>query len=58
MRGNLTFNITGSRTASFTAVNPFSLATETDTQTVNGRKYTSVFAASTRTLVETSPMKR
>jgi RHS repeat-associated protein len=57
-QGNLTMNITGSRTASFTQGNPFSLTTQTDTETVNGRKYTSVFTASTKTLVDTTPVKR
>jgi RHS repeat-associated protein len=57
-QGSLTMNITGSRTASFTAGNPFSLTTQTDTETFNGRKYTSVFTASTNTLVDTSPVKR
>jgi RHS repeat-associated protein len=57
-QGNLTTNITGSRTASFTAGNPFSLTTQTDTQTVNGRKYTSTFTTSTKTWVATSPVKR
>lgn len=57
-QGSLTMAITGTRTASFTAGNPFSLTTETDTETVNGRKYTSVFTASTKTLVDTTPVKR
>ena len=57
-QGSLTMNITGSRTASFTAGNPFSLTTQTDTGTFNGRKYTSVFTAATKTLVDTSPVKR
>ena len=57
-QGNLTMNTTGSRTASFTASNPFSLTTQTDTRTVNGRKYTSVFTASTKTWVDSTPMKR
>jgi len=57
-QGSLTMNITGSRTASFTQGNPFSLSTQTDTGTVNGRKYTSVFTTSTKTLVDTTPVKR
>lgn len=58
IQGNLTMNLTGSRTASFTAGNPFSLTAQTDTQTINSRKYTSVFTASSKTNVDTSPMKR
>ena len=43
--GNLTESITASRTASLGTVgNPFSLITQTDTETVNGREYTSVFS--------------
>jgi len=57
-QGNLTMNITGSRTASFTQGNPFSLTTQTDTETVNGRTYTSVFTTSTRKWVDTTPVKR
>jgi RHS repeat-associated protein len=56
--GNLTMNITGSRTATFTQGNPFSLTSQTDTQTINGRKSTSIFTASTKTRVDTSPVKR
>jgi RHS repeat-associated protein len=57
--GNLTLNITGTRSATLLTVdNPFSLSTETDTQTQNGRSYTSVFTASTRTWANTSPVGR
>jgi RHS repeat-associated protein len=51
-------NIAGSRAASFTQGNPFSLTAQTDTQSLNGRKYTSVFTASTKTWVDTTPMGR
>ena len=57
-KGNLTMKITGSRTASFTAGNPFSLTSETDTHAINGRTYTSVFTTATKSLVDTTPVKR
>jgi RHS repeat-associated protein len=58
-QGNLTMNITGSRTATLgTAGNPFSVSSETDTQTINGRTYTSAFSSSNRRWVSTSPVGR
>ncbi|MBZ5654818.1 MAG: hypothetical protein LAO56_06015 [Acidobacteriia bacterium] len=58
-RGSLTMNITRSRTMSLgNPADPFSLVTQTDTETVNGRKYTSVFTAATKTYVDTTPQAR
>jgi len=57
-KGSLVETIAGSRTASFTAGNPFSLTAQTDTLTLNGRKYTTVFTTSTRTYLNTTPVKR
>jgi RHS repeat-associated protein len=58
-RGNLTMTTTGSRTATLGVTgNPFSLTTQTDTATINGRKYTSVFTTSNRTYIGTTPVKR
>ena len=57
--GNLTMNITGSRSVTLgTTGNPFSVSTETDTQTVNGRTSTLTFTGATRTYVETTPVGR
>ena len=63
--GNLTMNISGSRTATLgTTGDPFSLLTATDTTTINGRTYTSVISPPSasptynRTLVDTTPMGR
>jgi len=57
--GSLTMNVTSTRTAALgKAGEPFSLTSQTDTDTVNGRKYTSVFTASSRTYVDTSPAGR
>jgi RHS repeat-associated protein len=57
--GNLTMTTAGSRTATLgTQGNPFSLTTQTDTRKVNGRTYTSVFTASSKTYVDTTPVKR
>jgi RHS repeat-associated protein len=57
--GNLSMTLTGSRAATLgTAGNPFTLVTQTDIAKVNGRTYTSVFTASTKTFLDTSPMKR
>ncbi|MBZ5550264.1 MAG: hypothetical protein LAO22_20285 [Acidobacteriia bacterium] len=58
-RGSLTMNITRSRTMSLgNPADPFSLVTQTETETVNGRKYTSVFTAATKTYVDTTPQAR
>lgn len=57
--GNLTMSVSDSRTASLgTAGNPFSLITQTDTHTVNGRTYTSAFTTSNLTDTNTSPVGR
>lgn len=57
--GNLTMNITGSRSTTLgTAGNPFTVTSETDTQTINGRTYSFVFTGSNRTWVNTSPAGR
>jgi RHS repeat-associated protein len=58
-RGTLTTTTSGSRTATLgTPANPFSLTTQTDSQTVNGRTYTSLFTGATKTYVNTSPANR
>jgi RHS repeat-associated protein len=58
-RGNLTMNISGSRSTTLgTPGNPFTVATRTDTQTINGRTYTSVFTGSSKTYVDSTPVKR
>jgi len=55
--GSLIVNSTSTRAATLgTAGNPFSLTTQTDA--INGRKYTSVFTASNRTYVDTTPVGR
>ena len=57
--GNLTMTLTGSRTASLgNPADPFSLVTQTDTETINGRSYKSVFTAATKTFVDTTPVGR
>ena len=49
-------NVSRSRTVSLAdPVNPFSLITQTDTETMNGRKYSYSFTAATRTYVDTTP---
>lgn len=57
-KGDLSETISGSRTASFTSGNPFSLAAQTDTTTLNGRTYTSVFTTADRTYINTTPALR
>ena len=58
-QGSLTMNITGSRAATLgTAGNPFTLTSQTDTQSVNGRTYTSLFTTSDHTYVDTTPVGR
>jgi len=57
--GNLTMNLTGSRSVSLNNPgDPFSLNTQTDTTTVNGRVFTRAFTASNRTYVNTTPVGR
>jgi RHS repeat-associated protein len=57
-RGNLTMNLSSSRSTTLGAASPFSVKTETDTETVNGRTYTSVFTGSNRTYIKTTPVGR
>jgi RHS repeat-associated protein len=57
-KGSLAETVAGSRTASFTSGNPFSLTAQTDTTTLNGRTYTSAFTTSDRTYVKTTPVLR
>ena len=58
-RGNLTMTLSGSRSANLSiAGNPFALTTQTDTQTINGRTYTSLFTSSNQTYSDTSPASR
>jgi RHS repeat-associated protein len=57
--GNLTMTTSGSRTATLgTQGDPFSLTTQTDIETINGRTYKSVFTSSNKAYVSTSPAKR
>jgi len=57
--GSLKMTTTGNRTATLgVAGNPFSLTTETNTLSINGRTYSSVFTTSNKTYVDTTPVKR
>ena len=57
--GSHTMTISNNRTASLSnPANPFSLTTQTDSETINGRTYTSVFTGATRTFVDTTPVGR
>jgi YD repeat-containing protein len=57
--GGLVETITGSRTATLaSATDPFSLQTQTDTLVVNGRTWTTVYQAASKTLTSTSPAGR
>jgi RHS repeat-associated protein len=57
--GGLNSNATFGRTASLGApANPLSLITQTDTLNINGQTYKSVFTASNRTFVLTTPENR
>jgi len=57
--GNLTMNITGSRSTTLGAAgNPFTVTSETDTLAINSRTYTSTFTGSNLTWVNTSPVGR
>lgn len=59
VQGNLTMTVSGSRATTLgTAGNPFTVASETDTQSVNGRTYTSAFTGSNLTFVNSSPAGR
>jgi RHS repeat-associated protein len=56
---SLTMNISGSRSTTLgTPGNPFTVSSETDTETINGRTYTSVFTGASKTYVNTTPVKR
>ena len=58
-QGSLKMNITGSRSTTLgTAGNPFSVATKTDTQTINDSTYTSTYTASNHTYVNKTPVGR
>ena len=58
-QGNLTMNITGSRSTTLgMAGNPFTVTAETDTTTINSRTYTSTFTGSNLTWVAMSPVGR
>lgn len=58
-QGNLSMNVAGSRgTTLGTTGNPFTVSIETDTQTINGRAYTSTFTGSNLTWVNISPSGR
>jgi RHS repeat-associated protein len=58
-KGKLTMTTAGSRTASVgTPGDPFSLTSQTDTTTVNGRTSTSVFTVSDLTYLNTSAAER
>jgi RHS repeat-associated protein len=57
--GNLTMNITGSRSTTLgTPGDPFSVTTETDSQTINGREYTSTFTAANHSYLIKTPVGR
>jgi RHS repeat-associated protein len=57
--GSLTGSSSHTRSVNLgTAANPFSLTSQTDTETVNGRVFTSGFTASIKTYLNTSPMGR
>ena len=58
-RGNLTETVSDSRSVILSdPSNPFSVTSQTEALTVNGRIYNSAYTASTKTLVETSPQNR
>lgn len=58
-RGNLTETTTESRAATLgTPGDPFSLTSLTDTTSINGRVYTSVYTASSKSIVDKTPVGR
>lgn len=58
-QGSLVMSTSGSRSMTLTnPSNPFSLQTQTNTSSINGRTYRSVFSAAQRTLATTSPVGR
>ena len=57
--GGQTMTVTESRTANLTnPANPFSLTSLTETASVNGRNYTSIYNAASRTFTLTTPVGR
>jgi hypothetical protein len=55
----LTFSAQVTRTTILTStVNPFSLITQTEIVSINGRPYTSIYSATARTFVDQSPTGR
>ena len=57
--GALNANSTFNRAVTLTnPADPLSLATQTDTLTINGRTFTSAFTAATRTFLDASPLNR
>jgi RHS repeat-associated protein len=57
--GGLKFNLKVARTATLAdTADPFSLITQTETVSINGRPYTSTYTAATRTWVEETPAGR
>jgi RHS repeat-associated protein len=57
--GNLTMNVSSNRTASVgTPGDPFSLTTQIDSTTINGKVYTSTYTAGARTYTFTTPAGR
>jgi RHS repeat-associated protein len=58
-QGNLKMTTSESRSTTLaTSGDPFTVSNSTDTQTINGRTYESVFTGSTRTWLNTSPAGR
>ncbi len=57
--GGLVQSTTGTRTVTLSDPNdPLSLLTQTDISTINGRTFTEIFNATTKTITATSPMGR
>jgi RHS repeat-associated protein len=56
MPGKLNFTVTMDRTTTFHQNSPQTLATLTDTVKINGRAYTTVYDAATRTFTHTTPL--
>ncbi len=57
-KGSISALQVGNRSATFSTGNPFSLTSQTDTETINSRTYTSVFTTGSMTSVDTTPVKR
>ena len=57
--GSLTMNRSSTRVINLSnPSNPFSLTNQTDTETINGRAYTSVFTNTPRRVIDTTPVGR